>query len=157
MTLSQTKLAGLTMELDLKVREYNMLCENLEMLKAKKMDPNDTKLLPLKEKFEKNYHEIVEINKQIRELKDEVELERKNSKVKSEEEIFKKEKNKNDSETLEISEVSKNSEDLEIPKLSETPNIPKNITNKKNSLAILQKKKSWFKKILEKIKNIFKH
>lgn len=145
MTLTQTKLTGLTMELDLKVREYNMLCEKLETLKAKKINPNDTTLLPLKEKFENNYLEIVEINRQIKELKENIEFEKNNLKVKSEAEMFKKEKNKNDLETL------------EIPKLSETVDIPQNINNKEHSLVILSNKKRWFEKIIEKIKNIFKH
>ena len=30
MTLEQTKLVGLTMELELKTREYKMLCDELE-------------------------------------------------------------------------------------------------------------------------------
>lgn len=33
MNLSQTKLVGLTMELDLKTREYKKLCDKLEKLK----------------------------------------------------------------------------------------------------------------------------
>ena len=154
MTLSQTKLVGLTMELDLKVREYNMLCKDLEIVKTKKIDPNDVTLLPLKDNFQKNHDEIVDINRQIRELKEKIELEKNNLKVKSEEEMFKKEKNKNDLETLKVPKVSKNSEDLEV---SETLEIPENINNKESSLPILPNKRNWFLKIIEKIKNIFKH
>ncbi len=154
MTLTQTKLTGLTMELDLKVREYNMLCEKLETLKAKKINPNDMTLLPLKEKFENNYLEIVEINRQIKELKKKIESEKNNLKVKSEEEMFKKANNKNDLETLEFPEVSKILEDSE---LSETLEIPETINNKESILPILPNKRNWFEKIIEKIKNIFKH
>ena len=53
MTLEQTKLVGLTMELDLKAREYKMLCEEFERVKQSGIDPNDESLLPLLEKFKK--------------------------------------------------------------------------------------------------------
>ena len=163
MTLSQTKLVGLTMKLDLKVRDYHMLCEKLEELKASHIDPNDTKLLPLKEKFEKNYHEIVDINRQIRELKEKIEFDKNNLKVKLEKDIFKKEKNKNNfnvlenSENLEIPETTKILESSEIPNLSEMVNIPEYIDTKENSLTISPNKKSWFQKMVGKIRNVFKH
>ena len=65
----QTKLVGLTMELDLKTREFNMLCDKLEKIKKSNIDPNDKKLLWLKELFIKNYNEIVEINKELTKIK----------------------------------------------------------------------------------------
>ena len=65
----QTKLVGLTMELDLKTREFNMLCDKLEKIKKSNIDPNDEKLLWLKELFIKNYNEIVEINKELTKIK----------------------------------------------------------------------------------------
>lgn len=34
MTLPQTKLVGLTMQLELKAKEYNQLCKDIEILKA---------------------------------------------------------------------------------------------------------------------------
>jgi len=68
MNLNQTKLVGLTMELELKTREYKKLCAELDKLKEKNIDPNDEKLLHLKELFQKNYEEIVKINKQIKEI-----------------------------------------------------------------------------------------
>ena len=68
MNLSQTKLVGLTMELDLKTREYKKLCDKLEELKEKNIDTNDERLLAVKELFQKNYDDIVEINRQISEL-----------------------------------------------------------------------------------------
>lgn len=70
MNLIQTKLVGLTMELDLKTREYKTLCDKLDKLKENKIDPNDERLLAVKELFQKNHDDIVKINKQIKELKD---------------------------------------------------------------------------------------
>lgn len=67
--ITQTKLVGLTMELDLKTREFNMLCDKLEKIKKSNIDPNDEKLLWLKELFIKNYNEIVEINKELTKIK----------------------------------------------------------------------------------------
>lgn len=69
MNLSQTKLVGLTMELDLKTREYKKLCEKLDEIKEKGIDPNDKRLIKVKDLFQKNHNEIVEINRQIREIK----------------------------------------------------------------------------------------
>ena len=59
-------------ELDLKTREYKFLCEKLEQVKKKKIDPNDERLLWLKELFLINHDEIVEINKKLEQLKIEV-------------------------------------------------------------------------------------
>lgn len=70
LSASQTKLVGLTMELDLKTKEYKMLCEKLEKLKENKIDENDTILIQLKEEFLQNYEEIVNINKQMKELEE---------------------------------------------------------------------------------------
>ena len=74
MNLSQTKLVGLTMELDLKTREYKKLCDKLDELKEKKIDPNDKRLIEVKDLFQKNHDDIVEINKKIREIKEKEEL-----------------------------------------------------------------------------------
>ena len=70
MNLNQTKLIGLTMELDLKTREYKKLCDKLNELKEKKINPNDERLLVVKELFQKNHDDIVKINKQISEIKE---------------------------------------------------------------------------------------
>ena len=70
MNLTQTKLIGLTMELDLKAREYKILCDKLELLKQNNIDPNDEKLLKLFQLFEENHNDIVELNKQIQNLKE---------------------------------------------------------------------------------------
>lgn len=77
LNLSQTKLVGLTMELELKAREYKKLCDKLEQLKESNIDQNDEKLIDLRELFKKNNEEIVEINKQLRELKETEELKEK--------------------------------------------------------------------------------
>lgn len=68
MDLFQTKLVGLTMELNLKTIEFNKLCHKLEQIKAKNVDPNDKRLLIVKNLFKKNHNEILEIIKQLREL-----------------------------------------------------------------------------------------
>ena len=73
MNLSQTKLVGLTMELDLKAREYKKLCNQLEKVQQNNINPNDDKLLELKEAFQKNHDEIVEINRQIKETEEFIE------------------------------------------------------------------------------------
>lgn len=57
------------MEMDLKTREYKLLCQKLDELKENKIDENDGRLMELKEDFQKNYEEIVEINKQLKILK----------------------------------------------------------------------------------------
>ena len=83
LNITQTKLVGLTMELELKAKEYKMLCNQFEKLKNKNINPNDEKLLIVKRMFQKNHEEIVEINKKIRELKNlEKEIEKqKNKKI----------------------------------------------------------------------------
>ena len=68
MTLEQTKLVGLTMELDLKAREYKKLCQELDDLKTQNIDPNAEILVTLREKFMKNQQEIKNINKQLNAL-----------------------------------------------------------------------------------------
>ena len=71
MDATQTKLIGLTMELDLKTREYAMLCDKLEDVKKKNIDPNDERLNWLKDMFLKNYNEISAITNQLKQLKQE--------------------------------------------------------------------------------------
>ena len=74
MNLNQTKLMGLTMELDLKTREFKQLCEQLEKIKEKNIDPNDQRLLIIKDLFQKNHNDIVKINTQLKKLKQEEQL-----------------------------------------------------------------------------------
>lgn len=69
MNLSQTKLVGLTMELDLKAREYKKLCIDLENLKKEKLDPNDERLYALEKMFKENHDDIVRITTQLNEIK----------------------------------------------------------------------------------------
>jgi len=66
--LAQTKLVGLTMKLDLKAREYRILCNKLEEYKKAQIDENDEKLYQLLGRFQKNNDEIVEIKRQLSEI-----------------------------------------------------------------------------------------
>lgn len=96
MNLSQTKLVGLTMELDLKTREYKKLCNKLDELKERKIDPNDERLLAVKGLFQKNHDDIVEINKQIKKIKDTEDIKEKQKLEKyNPEDIFNKKNNNN--------------------------------------------------------------
>ena len=96
MNLNQTKLVGLTMELDLKAREYKKLCDKLDELKERKIDPNDERLLAVKGLFQKNHDDIVEINKQIKKIKDTEDIKEKQKLEKyNPEDIFNKKNNNN--------------------------------------------------------------
>lgn len=78
MTLGQTKLVGLIMKLDLKAREYKMLCDKLDQAKQNQVDPNGPEMLELLNEFQENNKEIVEIKRRLIELRDseeEVEIE----------------------------------------------------------------------------------
>ena len=68
MDLKQTKLVGLTMELNLKVEEYDILCKELENLKKDNIDPNDEKLLELQKLFLQNQEEIMKIKEELKKL-----------------------------------------------------------------------------------------
>lgn len=128
MNLSQTKLVGLTMELDLKTREYKKLCDKLDELKEKKIDPNDERLLAVKDLFQKNHDDIVEINRQIKEIKETEELKEKQKLEQyNPENIFNK---KND--TFKI----KQEENMDI--------------------SVVQSKQNIFVRFIEKIKSFFK-
>lgn len=128
MNLSQTKLAGLTMELDLKTREYKKLCDKLEQLKQSDINPNDEKLLELKELFQKNYVEIVEINRQIKELKETEELiEKQKLEQYDPANIFKRKNN----------------------------NISKSNEEENMNISIVETKKNVFARLIERIKEIF--
>ena len=69
MTLNQTKLVGLTMNLDLKAREYKELCKKFDELKQTNLDPNAPEFETLKQEFIKNLNEIKQINAQLKALK----------------------------------------------------------------------------------------
>ncbi len=116
------------MELDLKTRKYKILCDKLDKLKENKIDPNDERLLVVKELFQKNHDDIVEINRQIKEIK---EIEEHKEKQKLEqynpENIFNK---KNDTSR------TKKEEDM-------------------NMSVLLAHKESFFSKIISKIKLFF--
>lgn len=70
LTPNQKKLVELTMQLDLKAKEYKELCKELDDVKKKDIDPNDESLIDLRDRFQKNLNEIQSINKQLKELKD---------------------------------------------------------------------------------------
>lgn len=124
MNLSQTKIVGLTMELDLKTREYKMLCEKLEKLKEKNIEVNSPILLELRDMFQKNHNDIVEINKQIKELKiNEDSKEKQLQDQYNPDNIFKNRKN-----------TTKNNENV--------------------SMIIIEKNKNAFMRILDKIKKL---
>ena len=128
MNLSQTKLVGLTMELDLKTREYKKLCDKLDELKEKKIDPNDERLLAVKDLFQKNHDDIVEINRQIKEIKETEELKEKQKLEQyNPENIFNKQ---NDTSK------TKQEENMDI--------------------SVVQNKQNIFARFIEKIKSFFK-
>ena len=128
MNLSQTKLVGLTMELDLKTREYKKLCDKLDELKEKRIDPNDERLLAVKDLFQKNHDDIVEINRQIKEVKEKEEL---------------KEKQKLEQYNLENIFNKKN----DTSKTKQEENM---------DISVVQNKQSIFVRFIEKIKSFFK-
>ena len=127
MNLSQTKLVGLTMELDLKTREYKKLCDKLDELKEKRIDPNDERLLVVKELFQKNHDDIVEINRQIKEVKEKEEL---------------KEKQKLEQYNLENIFNKKN----DTFKIKQEENM---------EISVVQNKQNIFARFIEKIKSFF--
>lgn len=135
MNLSQTKLVGLTMELDLKTREYKNLCNKLNKLKEKQIDPNDERLFDVKELFQKNHDDIVKINRQINEIKekqkyDRQETEEEKTQKYNPDDIFKERQNKvEEQETINVENYSEN--------------LP------------IEKKESFYKKIINFFRNLF--
>lgn len=127
MNLSQTKLVGLTMELDLKTREYKKLCDKLEKLKQGNINPNDDKLLELRQLFQKNHDEIVEINRQIKELKETEEL------------IEKQKLEQYDSANL----------------FKRKNKIPKGNEEENTNISVIETKKNIFTRLIERLKEIF--
>jgi len=121
MNLTQTKIVGLTMELDLKTREYQMLCNAFKSLKDTNIDANDKKFYNLRKAFLQNNYEITEINRQLKELKEKEEIiEKEHEEKYSVDNLFKKDK------------------------------------KEETSLVVTDEKISVFKKIINKIKSIFK-
>ena len=110
MNLSQTKFVGLTMELDLKTREYKMLCDKLDKIKEKNIDPNDKRLLEVKKLFQQNHDDIVMINAQIKEIKETEENIKSNKayKYNIENEFNKKKQNVKEKTEITIIEDKKN-------------------------------------------------
>lgn len=127
MNLSQTKLVGLTMELDLKTKEYKKLCKKLEQLTQSDINPNDERLLEFKQLFQKNHDEIVEINGQIKELK----------------------------ETEELKEKQKLEQYDPANLFKRNNNISKSKEEENRSIIVVETKKNVFARLIEKIKKIF--
>lgn len=123
--LNQTKLIGLTMELDLKAREYKKLCKKIEKLKENNIDDNSSELLDLKNLFQTNHDEIVELKKQLKNLKE------------NEEEIEKQLQEHYDSSNL----------------FKKRRKIP--VNTEETNIVVIEKKQNVFMKIIEKIKNMF--
>lgn len=92
MMSAQNRITFLTMKLDLKTREYKKLCIELEEVK-KKEKISEEELFILKDKFQKNHDEIVEINKELKKLKEAVKVKRKDNEYKQES-LFQKNNNK---------------------------------------------------------------
>ncbi len=70
LTLKQTKLLGLTLELDLKANEYKNLCKEFDELKSKNLDPNADEYVILRDKFLKNQESIKSINEKLKKLQE---------------------------------------------------------------------------------------
>ncbi len=109
LNITQTKLVGLTMELELKAKEYKMLCKQLEKIKNKNINPNDENLLVVKEMFQKNYEEVVEINRKIKELKrlEEEREKQKNEKFNTDKLFNRKDESKKYNTSKEIATIEK--------------------------------------------------
>lgn len=58
------------MQLELKTKEYKMLCDKLEKLKEQGIDLNSKDLIELRRDFIKNNQEIENIKNQLKELQD---------------------------------------------------------------------------------------
>ena len=69
MTPSQAKLVYLTMQLELKAKEYDVLCKKLEKMKNEEKDPNCKSYQELEKKYEKILNEIAKIQKDLQKLR----------------------------------------------------------------------------------------
>lgn len=70
LTLKQTQLVGLTLELELKTKEYQNLCKEFDELKSKNLDPNADEYVILRDKFLKNQENIKSINEKLKKLQE---------------------------------------------------------------------------------------
>ena len=126
--LAQTKLIGLTMKLDLKSREYKILCNRLEKYKNAQINENDERLYQLLVGFQKNHDEIVEIKRQLSEIED-----------------FNETKKENNDEKFDYETLFK-------PK--KTTNTDESNYNQENKM--IEYKESLWERIKKKLKKIFK-
>lgn len=128
LSLSQTKLIGLTMKLDLKTREYNALCKKLNDLEKNNIELNNQKLYDLKQLFEKNLSEIEQLKSEIGQLQLNADI------------LDKKIKNEN------------NYEKYNPEKLFKKNNIKDTLNTE---LPTIQKKENLFNRIINNIKKLF--
>lgn len=127
MNSSQAKFVSLIEELNLKAKEYNKFCDKLEQLKQTDINPNDEEVLKLKQLFQKNRDEIVEINRQLKELKENEELlEKQKLEQYNPENLFKR-----------------------------NNNISENKKEENMNILVVENKKNIFIRLIEKIKEIF--
>lgn len=66
--IKQTKLIGLTYDLEIKTREYKKLCDELDAIKKSNIDANHPSLLDLLKRFSANNKEIKAIQEQLKTL-----------------------------------------------------------------------------------------
>lgn len=114
------------MELELKTREYKKLCDELEKIKSDEIDDNDSILHDLKERFIINHDKIVQINKEIKELK--------NNQALREEQIL---------------------EQYDTKNLFEKKDKI-NMNTKETNIAVIEKKKNGILEFFKKLRNILK-
>ena len=68
MNENQSKLVYLTAKLDLKTKEYDLLCKKMEQLQNANENQNSEKYKELENKFIKNYEQLKEIKLEIEKL-----------------------------------------------------------------------------------------
>lgn len=107
MNLNQAKLVELTMELDLRAREYKKLCDKLEQLKEKGINPNDKILIGLQQAFQKNQNDVLKINKQIEKIKKQDKIIEKQNLEKYNQEILSKNKEEKPNKEISLVETKK--------------------------------------------------
>lgn len=135
MELTQSKAIGLAIRLELKIREYYRLCDKLKKIQKTNISPNDERLLVVKDMFQKNHDEIVEIKTELQKLKEIKEVEDKQIEEKyNPNEIFK-------------NKINKTKDAIEDNSNSKSDNT---------AVTIIHNKKSLFSRIINIIKRLLK-
>jgi len=70
MTEKQKEILALTMQLELKTKEFKILNKKFENLLAKNTNTNSSEYLELRKEYAQNYLDIKQINKRLNELND---------------------------------------------------------------------------------------